>query len=40
LRIERPGEHALGPAKGMIAGLSLSVLLWSAVGGLVLLILF
>ncbi len=35
MRIEGSGEHALGPAKGLLAGLSLSVLLWAAVAGLV-----
>ncbi len=31
---ERATEHALGPAKGLLTGLSLSVLLWSALAGL------
>ncbi len=35
LRIEGPAEHALGPAKGVVAGLTLSVLIWSAMAALV-----
>jgi hypothetical protein len=39
LRVEGPIEHALGPARGLLAGLSLSVLLWSALGGVIILVL-
>ena len=40
LQIDGPVEHALGPAKGVVAGLSLSVLIWITIAALVILTLF
>ncbi|HZH06135.1 MAG TPA: hypothetical protein VEY69_05620 [Lautropia sp.] len=40
MRIEQSADHALSPAKGVVTGLTISILLWAGAAGLLAFILY
>jgi hypothetical protein len=40
LRIERSADHELSPARGLVTGLTISIMLWAGAAGLLAFLLY